>query len=87
LKDPGRNIRVLETQLETTIDSTEGLQSQLDDDRTKINMLDEKVSGLEGENVDLRSALSFSKNLNYVSVGIAVIAVVMAVLAYQRRSA
>jgi dienelactone hydrolase len=86
LKDPGRNIRVLEAKLETTTNSTEGLQSQLYDEQTKINMLDNKVSGLEGENVDLRNALSFSKNLNYVSIGIAVIAVVMAVLAYQRRS-
>jgi pimeloyl-ACP methyl ester carboxylesterase len=86
LKDPGRKIRVLETQLETTTDSIEGLQSQLDDKQTEINMLDDKVSGLEGENVDLRNALSLSKNLNYASIGIAVIAVVMSVLAYQRRS-
>jgi len=84
LKDPGRNIRVLETQLETTTDSTEGLQSRLDEEQTKINMLDDKISDLEGENVDLRNALSFSKNLNYVSIGIAVIAVVMSVLAYRR---
>ena len=84
LKDPGRNIRVLETQLETTTDSTEGLQSRLDEEQTKINMLDDKISDLEGENVDLRRALSFSKNLNYVSIGIAVIAVVMSVLTYRR---
>ena len=86
LKDPGRNIRVLEAQLETTTDSTEGLQGQLDDEQTRINMLDDKVSVLEGEDVDLRNALSLSKNLNYVSIGIAAVAVVMAVLTYQRRS-
>jgi hypothetical protein len=84
LKDPGRNIRVLETQLETTTDSTEGLQSRLDEDQTKINMLDDKISDLEGETVDLRRALGFSKNLNYVSIGIAVIAVVMSMLTYRR---
>jgi len=84
LKDPGRNIRVLETQLETTTDSTEGLQSRLDEEQTKINMLDDKISDLEGETVDLRRALGFSKNLNYVSIGIAVVAVVMSMLTYRR---
>lgn len=72
-------VSILESQME-------GLQSQLDENQTKISLLDDKVLNLEEENVDLRNALRFSKNLNYVSIGIAVIATVIAVLAYQRRS-
>jgi dienelactone hydrolase len=80
LEDDHAAVSRLESQME-------GLQSQFDDEQTKINMLDDKVSGLEGENVDLQDALSFSRNLNYIAIGIAVIAAVMTVLAYQRRSA
>ena len=93
LNDPDRDMLILETQLEdeqaavSILESQmEGLQSQLDDEQTKISKLDDTISGLEGENDELQNVLSFSRNLNYIAIGIAVIAVVMAVLAYQRRS-
>jgi pimeloyl-ACP methyl ester carboxylesterase len=79
LEDEQAAVSILESQME-------GLQSQLDDEQTKINKLDDTISGLEGENEELQNALSFSRNLNYIAIGIAVIAAVMTVLAYQRRS-
>jgi hypothetical protein len=63
------------------------LQSQLDDEKTELSMLGDKISVLEGENAELQNALSFSKNLNYIAIGIAVISVIIAVISYQRRSA
>jgi chromosome segregation ATPase len=65
----------------------QGLQSQLNHEKTELSMLGDKISSLEGENAELQKALRFSKNLNYLAIGIAVISVIIAMISYQRRSA
>jgi peptidoglycan hydrolase CwlO-like protein len=101
LKNPAREIHHLKTKLETATEEIKGLnteltklgdqleklQSQIDDERAKIRKLDTTVSGLEGENAELRNYLNYSRNLNYVAIGIVVIASVIVVLAYKRLTA
>jgi hypothetical protein len=52
--------------------------------QAKISELDNTMANLEGENTKLLNTLSTSKTLNYVAI--ALIAVAIAVLAYQRRT-
>jgi hypothetical protein len=104
LKDPGRDIRVLEAQLETTTDTAEGLQSQLDDLNSELdrqtselgNLIEElqsesaskknTLSELEKRNDILQSTLDSYRNLIYVALGAALLAVAgAAVLIFQRR--
>jgi DNA-binding transcriptional MerR regulator len=103
LKDPGRDIRVLEAQLETTTDTAEGLQSQLDDVNSELSRqtseLENQVTELQSEstnmqntlaeleryNLELQSALDSSKNLTYIALGMAIIAVIVGVVTVSKR--
>ena len=104
LKDPERDIRVLEAQLETTTDTTKGLQSQLGDLNSELerqtselgNLIEElqsesasmknTLSELENHNDILQSTLDSYRNLIYIALGVALLAVAgAAVLIFQRR--
>jgi len=104
LKDPGRDIRVLEALLEPTTDTTEGLQSQLGDLNSELdrqtselgNLIEElqsesasmknTLSELENRNDILQSTLDSYRNLIYIALGVALLAVAgAAVLFFQRR--
>jgi len=103
LKDPGRDIRILEAQLETATDTAEGLQGQLGDLNSELdrqaselgNLIEEllsesasminTVTELERNNMELLSALDSAKNLIYIAIGIAIIAVIVGVATVSKR--
>ena len=104
MKDPEREIRVLEAQLEMNTDTTEDLQSQLGElnselDR-RISELGSLIEELQSESVSmkndlselenlndiLQSTLDSNKNLIYIALGVALLAVAgAALLIFQKR--
>jgi len=68
LKDPERDIRVIETELETTIDTAEGLQSQLDDLYSELDRqtseLGSLIEELLSESTSMKNTLSELENRN-----------------------
>jgi dienelactone hydrolase len=103
LKDPERDIRVIEEELETTTDTTEGLQSQLSDLNSELdrltnemgNLIEElqsesasmknNLSELENRSDILQSILDSYRNLIYIALGVAFLAVACAaILIFQR---
>ncbi|MFC1803847.1 alpha/beta fold hydrolase [Thermoproteota archaeon] len=105
LKDPEREIRVLEAQLETNTDTTEDLQSQLDDLNSELdrqtselgNLIEELqsestdmqniINEIEHHNIELESALDSTKNVTYLALGVALIAILFgAIIMLQKQS-
>jgi dienelactone hydrolase len=68
LKDPERDIRVLEAQLETATDTTEGLQSQLSDLNSELDRqaseLGSLIEELQSESASMKNTLSELENRN-----------------------
>jgi dienelactone hydrolase len=70
LKDPRRDIRVLEAQLDATTDTAEGLQSQLGDLNSELDRqaseLGNLIEELQSESASMKNTLSKLENRNNV---------------------
>ena len=104
LKDPARNLRILDIQLQTSTNTVENLQSQLAELNSELDQqtselesqveelqsestnIQNTVTELESRNVELQSAIDSAKNLTYIALGVAIVAVVaVAIMLFQRR--
>ena len=104
LKDPKRDIRVIEAELETITDMTINLRNQLGELNSELdrqtselgNLIEDlqsesasmknTLSELENRNDILQSTLDSYRNLIYIALGVALLAVAgAAVLIFQRR--
>lgn len=106
LKDPERDLHILDAQLQTAMNTEKALQNQLDDLSSELeyqtreldNQIEElksesanlrkTITELETHNDELQSALNQSRNLNYFTLGIAIITVLLIIVqTYRRRTA
>jgi hypothetical protein len=103
LKEPERDIRIIDAQLKTATNTVNNLKNQIAELNSELDQqiieLENQVEELTSEsssiqntiaelasrNAELQSALDSSKNVNYIALGIAIIAV--AIMLYQRRTA
>ncbi|MFX0202677.1 MAG: hypothetical protein ACFFCW_41770, partial [Candidatus Hodarchaeota archaeon] len=99
LKDPARKVRYLTAQIEDLNTELNLKTSELESAKTTIAELEGQVKDLQSEssslqntmielerrNSELQSALDLSKNIAYIAIGIAIIAVAAAVMALRKR--
>jgi pimeloyl-ACP methyl ester carboxylesterase len=104
LKDPDRDLRIRDEQLqaaEATIDDlqtqldesgselgrrTSGLESRVEELQSGYSSLQSTTAELESSIMELESALDRSRSLNYIAIGVAIVAVAAAtIIVFQRR--
>ncbi len=78
LKDPSRNIRNLYDQLQTTNDALNNFEGQLTIEQANVSDL---ITYAE----EIQSTLNSLRNIMYITIGVAVTAIFIALLTYQKR--
>ena len=105
LKDPSRNLYILDEKLQMATNAMKDLQGQLGELNSELGQqirelenqveelqsesssLQNTLAELESRNYELQSALDSSKNLTYIAIGVATMAVVaVAVMVFRRQT-
>lgn len=104
LKDPDRDLRIRDEQLQAAEDTIGDLQAQLDESGSELGRrtsdlesrveelqsghsgLQSAIAGLESSIIELETELDRSSSLNYIAIGMAMLAVAAStIIAFQRR--
>ena len=82
IKEPQRDIRIIENQLQNASSTISALESQVDELNSGF---EQQMNELQYQVEELRLALASSRNISYITLGIAAIALLAAIFTYQKR--